>query len=168
MSSSGSIVVGVDSSPDARVALWLAVQLSRRLGARPVVAHVVQPPVTTPGLGPTARQLTGFPVDALLDGGEALVDRILEEEGLREIERRVVLGFPADRLADIADDEAAQMIVVGSRGRGAFKAAFLGSVSTDLIGVARCPVLVVPAGVTSSEEGDAGMDALTNAIAIRG
>ena len=36
------------------------------------------------------------------------------------------------------------MIVVGSRGRGAFKAAFLGSVSTSLIGVARCPVLVVP------------------------
>jgi nucleotide-binding universal stress UspA family protein len=38
------------------------------------------------------------------------------------------------------------MIVVGSRGRGAFKAAFLGSVSTSLIGIARCPVLVVPPG----------------------
>ena len=38
------------------------------------------------------------------------------------------------------------MIVVGSRGRGAFKAAFLGSVSGELIGVARCPVLVVPPG----------------------
>ena len=42
----------------------------------------------------------------------------------------------------------AEMIVVGSRGRGAFKAAFLGSVSTSLIGVARCPVLVVPPGVS--------------------
>jgi nucleotide-binding universal stress UspA family protein len=36
------------------------------------------------------------------------------------------------------------LIIVGSRGRGAFKAAFLGSVSNELIGVVRCPVLVVP------------------------
>jgi hypothetical protein len=66
------------------------------------------------------RQLTGFPVDALLAGGGALVGRILEE----------VLGFPGDRLADIADEEGAELIVVGSRGRGALKAASLGSVST--------------------------------------
>jgi nucleotide-binding universal stress UspA family protein len=42
------------------------------------------------------------------------------------------------------------MIVVGSRGRGAFKAAFLGSVSTSLIGVARCPILVVPPGAADT------------------
>jgi nucleotide-binding universal stress UspA family protein len=40
------------------------------------------------------------------------------------------------------------LIVVGSRGRGAFRSAFLGSVSSGLVGVARCPVLVVPAGAT--------------------
>lgn len=51
---------------------------------------------------------------------------------------------PAERLADLADAEDAELIVVGSRGRGAFKAAFLGSVSNSLVGVARCPVLIVP------------------------
>jgi nucleotide-binding universal stress UspA family protein len=66
--------------------------------------------------------------------------------GLDQAEQRVLIGYPAERLADLADEEGAQMIVVGSRGRGAFKAAFLGSVSTTLIGVARCPVLVVPPG----------------------
>jgi nucleotide-binding universal stress UspA family protein len=54
------------------------------------------------------------------------------------------VGFPGDRLADLADEEAAELIIVGSRGRGAVKAAILGSVSTDVIGVARRPVLVVP------------------------
>jgi nucleotide-binding universal stress UspA family protein len=42
------------------------------------------------------------------------------------------------------------MIVVGSRGRGAFKAAFLGSVSSSLVGVARCPVLIVPPGAAEA------------------
>jgi nucleotide-binding universal stress UspA family protein len=153
-----SLVCGVDGSRDARVALRLAAQLSRRLGVRLVVAHVVQPPVATSELGPTARQLAEVPLDDLLAAGEALVERVLEEEQLGEAKRRVVLGFPADRLADIADDEAAELIVVGSRGRGAFKSAFLGSVSTDVIGVARCPVLVVPpaaARASSEREGAA-------------
>ena len=50
----------------------------------------------------------------------------------------------------VADEEDAELIVVGSRGRGAFKAAFLGSVSNALVGVARCPVLIVPHGATES------------------
>ena len=55
-------------------------------------------------------------------------------------------GLPAERLADLADEEGAYLIVVGSRGGGAFKRAFLGSVSSDVIGLARRPVLVVPPG----------------------
>jgi nucleotide-binding universal stress UspA family protein len=162
---SNSIVCGVDGSRDARVALRFAAQLSRRLGLRLVVAHVVQPPIPTPGLGPTARQLDGVPLDALLAAGHALVERVLEEEQLGEAERRVMLGFPADRLADIADDEAAELIVVGSRGRGAFKAAFLGSVSTDVVGVARCPVLVVPpAAAAALSEREETPTALARAI----
>jgi nucleotide-binding universal stress UspA family protein len=66
--------------------------------------------------------------------------------GIEHVERRVVVGYAVERLADLADEESAEVIVVGSRGRGAFDAAFLGSVSTSLIGVARCPVLVVPPG----------------------
>jgi nucleotide-binding universal stress UspA family protein len=151
-----SIVCGVDGSRDARVALRLAAQLAEQLGARLVVAHIVKPPASTPGLGPTARQLAGIPLDALIAAGEGLVDRVLEEEQLGEAERRVVVGFPADRLADLADEEEAKLIVVGSRGRGAFKAALLGSVSTDVIAVARCPVVIVPpaAAAAVSQRGE--------------
>ena len=139
-----SIVCGVDDSHEARAALRIAAGLAVLFDVRLVAAHVVRPVGPAAGIGPTARELVDVPVDALLASGEALLERILEEEDLRDAERRVVLGFPADRLADLADEESAELIVVGSRGRGAFKAAFLGSLSTSLLGVARCPVLVVP------------------------
>lgn len=139
---STSILCGVDGSDDARVALRSAARLSARLGVRLVVAYVVSVAGTGSELGP----VLALPAAAELESGRALLDRVLEEEGLPDAERRVVHGFPADCLADLADDEESELIVVGSRGRGAFKAAFLGSVSTDLIGVARRPVLVVPRG----------------------
>jgi nucleotide-binding universal stress UspA family protein len=139
-----SILCGVDGSQHARPALRHAAWLAEVLGVRLVAAHVVQPPLPSPRVGPTAGQLSTIPIDALLTAGDALLDEVLDEEGLDDVERRVMLGFPADRLADLADEEAARLIVVGSRGRGPVRAALLGSVSSDLIGVARRPVLVVP------------------------
>lgn len=136
-----SILCGVDGSTYAREALGVAARLSAQLEARLVAAHVVQVPVQSTRLGSTA-----VPIGGELEAGRDLLGRILEEERLSHVERRVEYGFPADRLADLADDEAAELIVVGSRGRGTIKAALLGSVSTDVIGVARCPVLVVPPG----------------------
>ncbi|HEX7082792.1 MAG TPA: universal stress protein [Gaiellaceae bacterium] len=147
---SRSILCGVDGSEDARLALRAAAQLSAQLDARLVVAHVVQTAIVGPRIAPGAVTL---PLGGEREAGELLLDGVLEAEGLEDVERRVVFGFPAERLADLADEEDAELIVVGSRGRGAFRAAFLGSVSTDLIGVARCPVLVVPPGAASGRAG---------------
>lgn len=148
-----SIVCGVDGSDGARLALRVAARLAHELGLRLVVGHVAQPQPAARGLGPTAAQLVELPLEALVAGGEALVGRILEEEDVGDAERRVLIGFPADRLADLADDEAAELVVVGSRGRRGLKAAWLGSVSADVIGLARCPVLVVPPGVVPAPGG---------------
>jgi nucleotide-binding universal stress UspA family protein len=153
-----SIVVGVDGSADSEAALAVAARLADRLGARLVLANVVEyvhspyPYPTVAAIGPRAiapaplRDALGAPVRA----GERLLKEMAEQADVEAAERRVVSGFAAERLADLADEEDAELIVVGSRGRGAFKAAFLGSVSTSLIGVARCPVLVVPPGARES------------------
>ena len=85
------------------------------------------------------------------EAGARLLERIAIAAGLGDVEQRVAVGLPAERLADLADDEHAEFIVVGSRGRGRFKAAFLGSVSNSLVGVARCPVLIVPPGVSPTQ-----------------
>ena len=144
----GSIICGVDGSNESRIALRVAAQLSRRLGLRLVLAHVAQAAVFAPayGSGPIVETPTGRELRV----GAELLEDLAVDEGLTDATLRSLYGLPAERLADLGDEEDAELIVVGSRGRGAFKAAFLGSVSRDLIGVARCPVLVVPLGAATA------------------
>jgi len=144
-----AILCGVDDSRHARAALRVAAQLAGQLEARLLAVHVVHTGLASPELPPAHPLLVASALDAAVDGGEALLERILAEEHV-DAERQVVHGFAADRLADLADDVGAELIVVGSRGRGAFKSAVLGSVSRELIGVARRPVVVVPAGAVDS------------------
>ncbi len=148
------IVCGVDGSADSEAALAVAAKLADSVGARLVVANVVEhvpsPYATVGALRPAPAPVVHAPPgDALrgrVEAGERLLRQLTEQMHLDGAERRVVTGLAPERLADLADEENAHLIVVGSRGRGAFRAAFLGSVSTSLIGVARCPVLVVPPG----------------------
>jgi nucleotide-binding universal stress UspA family protein len=154
----GSIVCGVDGSADSQAALGVAGRLAERLEARLVLAHVAElalvPYAAVGGMGAggiAPQPMTLATRDHQEEAGVRLLEQIAAEHGLRDAERRVVVGFPAERLADLADDEDAELIVVGSRGRGRFKAAFLGSVSNSLVGVARCPVLIVPPGAAEAQ-----------------
>jgi nucleotide-binding universal stress UspA family protein len=148
-----SILCGVDGSADSQAALAVAADMAERLDLRLIMANVVEPS-HAPYAGATS--LGGAMAQPRLpttDHQQAVANSLLialsAAMALGRADRRVVIGYAAERLADLADEEGAEMIVVGSRGRGAFKAAFLGSVSTSLIGVARCPVLVVPPGARS-------------------
>jgi nucleotide-binding universal stress UspA family protein len=57
-------------------------------------------------------------------------------------------GNIADRIADIADDAGADLIVVGTRSHSTIGGLLLGSVTQRLMHVALCPVLAVPPGKT--------------------
>jgi nucleotide-binding universal stress UspA family protein len=148
-----SIVCGVDGSHDSDAALAVAVRMAQRLGAKLVLAHVTEP-VLTPyahaapfgGLSSAGPLAAHDQAVELEEAGTRLLEQAADAAGITDAEYRVLIGAPAERLADIADEENAELIVVGSRGRGAFKAAFLGSVSTSLLGIARSPVLIVPPG----------------------
>jgi nucleotide-binding universal stress UspA family protein len=150
-----TLLCGVDGSPQSAAAVAVAARLVERRGARRVVAHLKDThhahrnpaPV---GAGSAVPRPLGMPAAEHVRAAEALVAQMAAAAGVEGAECRVVGGFAADRLADLADEEQAELIVVGSRGRGALKAAFLGSVSANLIGVARCPVMVVPAGATEA------------------
>jgi nucleotide-binding universal stress UspA family protein len=144
-----TIICGVDGSHDSRAALNVAAGFAERLGARLVLAHAVEYArtpydVAAPFGGMAPQVMIGARHESEEEAGKRLVEQIAHQAGLGKAQRRVVIGNPAERLAELADEEGADFIVVGSRGRGAFKAAFLGSVSNSLLGVAHCPVLIVP------------------------
>ena len=145
----GRIVVGVDGSPSSLAALRWAAKEAQLRGARLVALHAWTPPtpvaVPGPGLAPIPEVDLPGQVEALREGAaaelEAAVDEAFSGAPPAEIERMLVDGDAAEALE--AESSSADLVVVGSRGRGALAAALLGSVSEHVIGHAECPVVVV-------------------------
>ena len=126
MTIGGTILCGVDGSRGARDALQLARALSERLGLRLVVAHVV---------GNEDR----------LQAGERLLDEIAAHKaGAKRAERRVAIGDPAARLAEIAGEEGADLIIVGSPSGRPRKLGRRGVLARQLESATSCPVLIAP------------------------
>ncbi len=83
--------------------------------------------------------------DELEKQGDKLLARslkIAESHGLK-VETKKVIGNAAEQIANIANNENYDLVVIGSRGLSRAKAFLLGSVSDKVIRYAHCPVLVV-------------------------
>jgi nucleotide-binding universal stress UspA family protein len=119
------IICGLDDSDVAGRVAGTATWLARALAADVMAIHVRD---QSAGCSPTARVPEGIRSQAA--GADVRGEH----------------GYPARRLAQIADAEEATLLVVGSRGRGALRSAALGSVSRELAVSAPCPVVIVPPG----------------------
>ncbi len=151
MAVDGPIVVGVDGSDAAGVALRWALEEARLRSARVVAVHawsfVPPQPIGDPGmLAMPAGDLPGQ-LSAEREAAQAGLDQALEElvgsAADVEVERKLVEGDAGDVL--VAESQNASLLVVGSHGRSGFKAAILGSVSRHVVNHAACPVVVVKA-----------------------
>jgi nucleotide-binding universal stress UspA family protein len=138
----GTIVCGVTDSDEGHAALELGVELSQRLGLRLVLAHVAE------GLAP----LDGFDEDnesvtmkGNRRGGEILLARLAREYGVGDIaECRVAVGEPASLVGQIAAEEAADAIVVGSRARRWPGRGLHSSLAEELESETPVPILIAP------------------------
>jgi nucleotide-binding universal stress UspA family protein len=164
------IVVGVDASPCALQALtWAADEARLRLATLEVVHAYHGQALAAPLFFPSQEALPGPatggqrpPEERLAESSEqraefqAAVRRQAEDlldglllgelrESLEDVDvQRTVLEdrHPAEALVELSDD--ADLLVVGSRGRGGFSSLLLGSVSHAVVLHARCPVVVIP------------------------
>ncbi len=140
----GPVVVGVDGSANSRAAVAVAFEIAASRDAELVALHAWHDDMT---FDVDERGLIGADVgdDALLQIERALVSEELAGHAERYpdvvVRPAVRKGDAGAELLDLAAD--ASLLVVGSRGRGGFKGALLGSTSQELILHADAPVVVV-------------------------
>ncbi|GAA1731397.1 universal stress protein [Isoptericola hypogeus] len=136
------IVVGVDGSPSAEVALKHAVAQSQVWGAELVAVAGVPLAGGAGVLAWLPSQIDHEQVLADVKAGlDVTVDRFEAENPGITIKRHVLDGSGAELLTEFST--GADLIVVGSRGRGGFRGLLLGSTSQAVLHHSACPVLVV-------------------------
>ena len=139
------IVVGVDGSEHSRRALEWAFDEARLRKASVEVINAWEPPfIVAYGTAPVSA--TAYEGTAYEDAAVSLIDEMISAAHPIDLEGRIekiaVRGSAAWALLEVA--KGADMIVVGSRGRGGFTGLLLGSVSHQVAQHAHCPVVVVP------------------------
>lgn len=137
------VLCGVDDSDAAHAVLSVAAALAASLQRELVVVHALQG--VAPGEVGVDEQAAAT-LDRDFATAAALIERLVHEAELPAVpwRARIEPGLTAGQLAEVAGEEHAALLVVGSRGRGPRKGAILGSVSGGLVRSAPCPVVVIP------------------------
>jgi nucleotide-binding universal stress UspA family protein len=134
------LLLATDLSEASASATDEAFELATRLDASLLVVSVIDPgSLLMPGGRFRVR------IDQVRERREQLAQELVErgrEAGV-EVSFLIWTGDPGDMIVEAAEAEHADMILVGSHGRGAVGRLFLGSVSEHVVRNAPCPVLVV-------------------------
>lgn len=144
-----TIVVGTDGSPDAEQALRATAKLAKLAPAANV--HVVAafhpiPPAQLRAMSDSLpdefRPLVhgAMHVDSTIDAARSIMKAADVDADYHEVN-----DYPTDAILNAVETNAADLVVVGSRGEGAAKRLLHGSVSTNVLHHAPCAVLVVRA-----------------------
>ncbi len=147
------ILLCTDFSGNSLPARVLAVEFAEKFDAKLIILHVVN----SSRLGYPAFEV-GVPFDlqAVLRAIEDSVQRNfseIEEEcckSLKEVQTVSRIGIPSNEIVKLADEEAVDLIVMGTHGWTGFKHLILGSTAENVVRIAGCPVLTVRASSEGS------------------
>ncbi len=148
------IVVGIDDSLGARHALHWAAREAKLRHARLDVIHVWAVP---------AQWAQGYGVEWTIDlevlGGDAqsvaeelVAGMLTEAERPEKLTVNAIEGNASSVLLEAS--KSADLLVVGTRGRGGFARLLLGSVSSAIVHHAVCPVVIIPVPPEADESED--------------
>jgi len=125
-----TIVLALDASEGAGHVIPEAIEIAGGNGSTLILAHA-----RTRALETAFEQELDEQAKRLSEAGNPT----------RVVVRTSLVGEEADFLAEVVDEEDADLVVIASRGRSPFAGAVLGSVTTRLLHRVSCPVLVVSA-----------------------
>ncbi len=139
-----SVVVGVDWSDTARAAIEQAAATADRRHLPLRLVHVLEPPMYP--VGPALRRIHDLDL-VLRKAGQRLLDEAVQVLAIAypalSVTAAVVKGQAVEVL--IEESRRAERLVVGSRGAGLFTELLVGSTALQVVSLAACPVVVVPA-----------------------
>lgn len=140
------VVVGIDGSPASASALRWAGDEAERHGVELVVVHAWDYPYGPADIASAhGRDLTGIDAARTLDSAvEAARERCAAV-----VTPKLVEGGPVTALLDTA--RGGDILVVGSRGRGALRSRFFGSTANSVLDAAVVPVVIIRADPTGNE-----------------
>lgn len=140
------ILVPIDGSETAKRGLEEAIKLTKALGAKLKIVHIVDDSALAlnPETGIAAAPL----VADFAEGGKEILEEARALTAKHGIDAEVVLhenftGRVADLIADEAKKWRAQLIVMGTHGRGGIRHAVLGSAAESVVHASDVPVLLV-------------------------
>ncbi len=141
------VVVPTDFSPTARQALKLAEQIAATMGpSRLILAHAYYVPVELEMLvSSEASGYDGLLLGRISEAATAELERILEDvqDAGMSVEYVSRHGTPEHVVADVARENDADLIVMGTHGRTGVSRMLMGSVAEYVVRMAPCPVLTV-------------------------
>ncbi len=139
------IVVGVDGSPDSERALDWAMKHAAALRSPLTVLTVHEVPKSywghVPVTGPADVPALEERRQAAEEMTQAAASRLGDAKPAT-VSVRAVSGFVVEELVEASRD--ADLVVVAARGSGGFTRLLLGSVSSQLVQHATCPVVIIP------------------------
>lgn len=143
-----NILVPTDFSPCSKNALRIAVDLSKKLGAKIHLINAIHVPTPHMDLGGQAI------VEPMLEEYEEEIEKkflALDQEipGLKDVkhDHRAFISFTIDAIYTAMETRKIDMIVMGTKGSHDKLEKLLGGVSSEVIRIAEVPVLVVPENI---------------------
>jgi nucleotide-binding universal stress UspA family protein len=137
------ILVGVDGSEAAQRAVRRAFALASRLADSVTLVHVLPPPpvISEPAVVFNMAELEQHVYEA----GKAILDKLAAEgraSGV-EVDVQLLSGAAAEAIAQAAQPDDVDFVVVGSRGRTLVSSILLGGTSHRLVHICKKPVMIV-------------------------
>ena len=147
------ILYATDHSKNSAYAFYYAVDIARRHAAKIAILHVIE-----------FRPRGIHPIRARREHEQSEIEKIDAEQTKNHLQKVcqkaeneigppctelvsniiVRVGYPAEEILNVIDEEGCDLIILGTHGKGFLKRTFLGSVSNAVLNRAQKPVLLIP------------------------